>query len=586
MDEVRYLISDASKKVDVETHVLRYWEEELGISIPRNELGHRYYTEFHIRLFCQVKELKDKGYQLKAIKNALQQVMGPEQEQKIQRSMEPDRKIREAASLLEQDIARTLQADPRLKGSLRLSLDKTAVPDNGPRAAKDLGPAITYLSDYSRLEAGVVCVGMDPGVRPRAEDVHGEESQRKKEQEKEVLGKIEEEKQENEELETEEQEKGEREKRAQRKEEVRKRIEDIEDSEYEEKVEKDGRMDMKNKGKSRKKPSAWERRNGVVSGTSTKGDELEGIPRSGGELRGVSVRQEENMVWTARQEGNLSRAARQGEILARAVRKEGAGKACVDRIIGRKEERGEKDQEEIVTVLDGGREKDPRSTVLKEDRENGSMSPVMKETERVDMVGPALKEAGEKILGGPSLKESEEKILMGPTLKGAREKGTKRVILQDLGEESRKNAAATEAEMSRAKEAEGKAGPSTIAQEEAAVTALAVQEDIEDTDLAPMTQEEKLEQFQMIMDHIIGKALEANNEKLSQDISRLVNDELVEELSDLMRIRDEREEERFRHLDETIRSCQRDRLGKAEAAATRIPFFRRKRYGRNGRALG
>ena len=40
MGEIRYLISDASKKVDVETHVLRYWEEELGISIPRNEMGH------------------------------------------------------------------------------------------------------------------------------------------------------------------------------------------------------------------------------------------------------------------------------------------------------------------------------------------------------------------------------------------------------------------------------------------------------------------------------------------------------------------------------------------------------------------
>ena len=74
MNEIRYLISDASKKVDVETHVLRYWEEELGVSIPRNEMGHRYYTEFHIHLFCQVKKLKDRGYQLKAIKNALQQV--------------------------------------------------------------------------------------------------------------------------------------------------------------------------------------------------------------------------------------------------------------------------------------------------------------------------------------------------------------------------------------------------------------------------------------------------------------------------------------------------------------------------------
>ena len=71
MAEVHYLISDASKKVDVESHVLRYWEEELELEIPRNEMGHRYYMEYHIRLFRQIKELKEKGYQLKAIKAAL-----------------------------------------------------------------------------------------------------------------------------------------------------------------------------------------------------------------------------------------------------------------------------------------------------------------------------------------------------------------------------------------------------------------------------------------------------------------------------------------------------------------------------------
>ena len=75
MNEIHYLISDASKKVDVESHVLRYWEDELELKIPRNEMGHRYYTEFHIRLFKQIKELKEKGYQLKAIKAALEKMM-------------------------------------------------------------------------------------------------------------------------------------------------------------------------------------------------------------------------------------------------------------------------------------------------------------------------------------------------------------------------------------------------------------------------------------------------------------------------------------------------------------------------------
>lgn len=71
MEETRYSISDAAKKVNVETHVLRYWEEELELPIPRNELGHRYFTEDTIHMLNQVKELKEYGYQLKAIKMIL-----------------------------------------------------------------------------------------------------------------------------------------------------------------------------------------------------------------------------------------------------------------------------------------------------------------------------------------------------------------------------------------------------------------------------------------------------------------------------------------------------------------------------------
>lgn len=80
MAEVHYFISDASKQVDVESHVLRYWEDELDLEIPRNDMGHRYYTEYHIRLFRQIKELKEKGYQLKAIKNALNKMAGAVEE--------------------------------------------------------------------------------------------------------------------------------------------------------------------------------------------------------------------------------------------------------------------------------------------------------------------------------------------------------------------------------------------------------------------------------------------------------------------------------------------------------------------------
>ncbi len=49
------LISDAAKRVKVEAHVLRYWEEELGLPIKRNELGHRYYTEEDVKRFEETK---------------------------------------------------------------------------------------------------------------------------------------------------------------------------------------------------------------------------------------------------------------------------------------------------------------------------------------------------------------------------------------------------------------------------------------------------------------------------------------------------------------------------------------------------
>lgn len=65
------LISDAAKRVQVESHVLRYWEEELNLPIKRNELGHRYYTDKDIERFVQIKTMKERGLQLKAIKMIL-----------------------------------------------------------------------------------------------------------------------------------------------------------------------------------------------------------------------------------------------------------------------------------------------------------------------------------------------------------------------------------------------------------------------------------------------------------------------------------------------------------------------------------
>jgi len=97
MSEACYLISDAARKVDAPSHVLRYWEEELEMVIPRNEMGHRYYTDVHIRIFRQVKELKEKGYQLKAIKTALA------------RSLETGEAVVSPIDVLEEDVVAALK---------------------------------------------------------------------------------------------------------------------------------------------------------------------------------------------------------------------------------------------------------------------------------------------------------------------------------------------------------------------------------------------------------------------------------------------------------------------------------------------
>lgn len=91
MGEVRYIISEASKKIDVEQHTLRYWEEEIGLTILRNEMGHRYYREEDVEMIKAIKELKEKGYQLRAIKMLLPELQ--RQTQLDENIMEPSQNI-------------------------------------------------------------------------------------------------------------------------------------------------------------------------------------------------------------------------------------------------------------------------------------------------------------------------------------------------------------------------------------------------------------------------------------------------------------------------------------------------------------
>ena len=105
MGEVHYMISEAAKRVNVETHVLRFWEEELSLSIGRTEMGHRYYTEDDIQLFCCIKELKEQGIQLKELKGLIPDMLRTRDKLKLQKEPKEDPTVSNSVSEEQLDMA-------------------------------------------------------------------------------------------------------------------------------------------------------------------------------------------------------------------------------------------------------------------------------------------------------------------------------------------------------------------------------------------------------------------------------------------------------------------------------------------------
>lgn len=63
-----YQVSEAAEELETEVYTLRYWENQLGLEVPRNAAGHRYYEEEQITMFRNVKRLKEAGFGLRQIK--------------------------------------------------------------------------------------------------------------------------------------------------------------------------------------------------------------------------------------------------------------------------------------------------------------------------------------------------------------------------------------------------------------------------------------------------------------------------------------------------------------------------------------
>jgi DNA-binding transcriptional MerR regulator len=66
-------IQDVSRRLDVSTHTLRFWEKELaGVIVPlRTKGGQRRYTLEHLFVIDEIKRLKAKGLSLIDIRREL-----------------------------------------------------------------------------------------------------------------------------------------------------------------------------------------------------------------------------------------------------------------------------------------------------------------------------------------------------------------------------------------------------------------------------------------------------------------------------------------------------------------------------------
>lgn len=63
-----YTISEVSELTGYAPHVLRYYEKEFDIEVPRTDSNHRYYTYKEIELIQYIKMLQEKGFSNKQIK--------------------------------------------------------------------------------------------------------------------------------------------------------------------------------------------------------------------------------------------------------------------------------------------------------------------------------------------------------------------------------------------------------------------------------------------------------------------------------------------------------------------------------------
>ena len=88
-EKLYYRIGEAAKLLNVEKHVIRYWEKEFEIDTHRSSSGQRLYRKVEIETLQKIKSLiYDEGYTIQGAKKFLSP-------QPIDQTVEPESKIKQ-----------------------------------------------------------------------------------------------------------------------------------------------------------------------------------------------------------------------------------------------------------------------------------------------------------------------------------------------------------------------------------------------------------------------------------------------------------------------------------------------------------
>ncbi len=68
----RYSITELSESLNITDHALRFYEKEFGLKIPKDSRGRRFYTTDLANVMYQIKDMRDQGLELKAIRKILE----------------------------------------------------------------------------------------------------------------------------------------------------------------------------------------------------------------------------------------------------------------------------------------------------------------------------------------------------------------------------------------------------------------------------------------------------------------------------------------------------------------------------------